>query len=234
MTSPRSKTASRAAVPAEQVGATATPGALNGTEEKERSGRAEKARLILRAAAKVFAQAGYFNAKVSDIARAAGVADGTVYLYFKSKDDLLSSVFSVAMEEFLARARAELTEIGDPRERLRRFAQLHLALLEQERDMAIVFQVELRQSTKFMEQFSTTYLADYFKIIREIIEDGQRRGLFRAQLNPQIVTKVLFGALDEMATNWILSHNQYKLTAMVEPVLDIFFNGVSAAPIPQT
>jgi TetR/AcrR family transcriptional regulator, fatty acid metabolism regulator protein len=199
-------------------------------EEKERNGRAEKARAILRAAAKVFAQSGYFNAKVSDVARAAGVADGTVYLYFKSKDELLSSVFSMAMEEFLARARAELAGLSDPRERLHRFAQLHLSLLEQERDLAIVFQVELRQSTKFMEQFSTTYLADYFKIIREIIEDGQQRGLFRPHLNSQVVSKVLFGALDEMATNWILSHNQYKLTSMVEPVLDIFLNGVSATP----
>jgi TetR/AcrR family transcriptional regulator, fatty acid metabolism regulator protein len=202
------------------------------SENKERNGRAEKARAILRAAAKVFAQSGYFNAKVSDVAREAGVADGTVYLYFKNKDDLLSSIFSTAMEEFLSRARAELAEVLDPRERLRRFAHLHLTLLEQERDMAVVFQVELRQSTKFMEQFSTTYLADYFKVIREIIEDGQRRGLFRAQLNPQVVTKVIFGALDEMATNWILSHNQYKLTAMVEPVLDILLNGVSSTPAP--
>lgn len=201
-------------------------------EGKERTSRAEKARAILRAAAKVFAQSGYFNAKVSDVAREAGVADGTVYLYFKNKDDLLSSIFSTAMEEFLTRARAELAEVLDPGERLRRFAHLHLTLLEQERDMAVVFQVELRQSTKFMEQFSTTYLADYFKVIREIIEDGQRRGLFRAQLNPQVVTKVIFGALDEMATNWILSHNQYKLTAMVEPVLDILLNGVSSAPTP--
>jgi TetR/AcrR family transcriptional regulator, fatty acid metabolism regulator protein len=201
-------------------------------EEKERNGRAEKARTILRAAAKVFAQFGYFNAKVSDVAREAGVADGTVYLYFKSKDELLSSIFGMAMEEFLGRARAELAEARDPRERLRRFAHLHLSLLEQERDLAIVFQVELRQSTKFMQQFSTTYLADYFRIIREIVEDGQQRGLFRRQLNAQVMAKVLFGALDEMATNWILSHNNYKLTAMVEPVLDIFLHGVSVAPSP--
>jgi TetR/AcrR family fatty acid metabolism transcriptional regulator len=201
-----------------------------GGERATRVEKAEKARLILRAAAKVFAQSGYFSAKVSDVAREAGVADGTVYLYFKSKDELLSSIFGAAMEEFLSRARAELAELADPRERLRRFAELHLLLLEEERDMAIVFQVELRQSTKFMEQFSTTYLADYFRVIREIIEDGQRAGLFRATLNPQIVAKILFGALDEMATNWILSHHNYKLTAMVEPVLDIFFNGVSSLP----
>jgi TetR/AcrR family fatty acid metabolism transcriptional regulator len=194
---------------------------------KERAARPEKFTAILRAAAKVFAQSGYFNAKVSDVARAAGVADGTVYLYFKNKDDLLSSIFTVAMDEFIARARAELAAIPDPREQLRRFAHLHFAALESDRDMAIVFQIELRQSTKFMEQFSATKLAEYFQILREILEAGQRRDLFRAELNPKLVAKILFGALDEMATNWVLSHNNYSLTAMVEPVMDVFLHGVS-------
>ncbi len=182
---------------------------------------------ILRAAAKVFAQSGYFNAKVSDVARTAGVADGTVYLYFKNKDDLLTSIFSWAMGGFLRGARAELSESSDPFEKLRRFVNLHFSLLEQERDIAIVFQIELRQSTKFMEQFSTTYLAEYLQMLREIIEEGQGKGIFRKQLNSTVVTKVLFGILDEMATNWVLSHKNRSLTSMVEPVLDIFFHGVS-------
>jgi TetR/AcrR family fatty acid metabolism transcriptional regulator len=193
-------------------------------DEKTRNGKYEA---ILRAAAKVFARSGYFNAKVSDVARTAGVADGTVYLYFKNKDDLLTSIFSWAMGEFLSRARAEIVGLSDPSEKLRRFANLHFLLLEQERDIAIVFQIELRQSTKFMEQFSTTYLAEYLQMLREIIEDGQRQGLFRRQLNSTVVTKALFGMLDEMATNWVLSHKNHSLTSMVEPVLDIFFNGVS-------
>jgi len=196
-------------------------------DDKERTARADKFSVILRAAAKVFARSGYFNAKVSDVARAAGVADGTVYLYFKNKDDLLSSIFTVAMDEFISRARAELASIDDPREQLRHFAHLHFESLERDRDMAIVFQIELRQSTKFMEQFSATKLAEYFQIIREIIEAGQRRRVFRAQLNSKVVAKILFGALDEMATNWVLSHNNYSLTPMVEPVMDIFLNGVS-------
>jgi TetR/AcrR family fatty acid metabolism transcriptional regulator len=194
---------------------------------RPRQARADKFTAILRAAAKVFARAGYFNAKVSDVAREAGVADGTVYLYFKNKDDLLSSIFTVAMDEFIARARAELRDIKDPREQLRHFAHLHFALLERDRAMAIVFQIELRQSTKFMEQYSTTKLAEYFKIIREIIEEGQRRSIFRPHLNSKIVAKILFGALDEMATNWVLSHRRSRLTAMVEPVMDIFLKGVS-------
>ncbi len=195
---------------------------------RDRALRAEKAAQILRAAAKVFARSGYFNAKVSDVAREAGVADGTVYLYFKNKDDLLTSIFSTAMDEFIHRARLLLAELTDPREKLRRFAYLHFECLEKDRDMAIVFQVELRQSTKFMEHFSNTKLAEYFQIIREIIEAGQKDGIFRQQLNSKLVAKVLFGALDEMATNWIVSHNNSSLTAMVEPVLDIFLNGVSS------
>ncbi|MBX3280407.1 MAG: TetR/AcrR family transcriptional regulator [Acidobacteria bacterium] len=198
-------------------------------EVAERGGlRAEKSWHILRAAAKVFARSGYFNSKVSDVAREAGIADGTVYLYFKSKDELLSSIFSAAMDEFIRRARAELAGIVDPREQLRHFAYLHFASLERDRDLAIVFQIELRQSTKFMEQFSSAQLAEYFQIIREIIETGQQRGLFRPQLSARLVAKFLFGALDEMATNWVISHSNASLTAMVDPVMEIFFNGVSS------
>ncbi len=196
------------------------------SEEKSRNGKSE---VILRAAAKVFARSGYFNAKVSDVARTAGVADGTVYLYFRNKDDLLTSIFSWAMGEFLERARIELGKISDPCDKLRQFANLHFSLLEQERDIAIVFQIELRQSTKFMEQFSTTYLAEYLQILREIIEEGQRSGLFRKGMNSKLMAKLLFGMLDEMATNWVLSHNNHSLTAMAEPVLDIFFNGVNTS-----
>ncbi|HYE72751.1 MAG TPA: TetR/AcrR family transcriptional regulator [Blastocatellia bacterium] len=188
--------------------------------------RTEKSNTILRAAIEVFARAGYFNAKVAEVARAAGVADGTVYLYFKNKDDLLISIFNTMMDVFIAQAQTELAAIDDPREQLRHFARLHLSSLEQDRDLAIVFQVELRQSTKFMEQFSETKLAEYMKILREILERGQKRNVFRAQPNSKLVAKVIFGALDEMATNWVLSHNNYRLTSMVEPLMNIFLNGI--------
>jgi TetR/AcrR family transcriptional regulator, fatty acid metabolism regulator protein len=188
--------------------------------------RADKSNAILRAAIEVFARAGYFNAKVAEVARAAGVADGTVYLYFKNKDDLLVSIFNTAMDVFIAQAREQLAAIDDPREQLQHFAWMHLASLEQDRDLAIVFQIELRQSTKFMEQFSETKLAEYMKILREILERGQKAGAFRAQPNSKVVAKVIFGALDEMATNWVLSHNNYRLTSLAEPVVDVFLNGI--------
>lgn len=189
---------------------------------------ADKREAILRAATRVFAENGYFNSKVADIARVAGVADGTVYLYFKSKEDILHSIFDRNTSEAIAEGREELSKIADPREKLRRIARHHLERLGSDRDLAIVFQVELRGSTKFMEEFSAAGLAEYLRLIRESFEEGQRAGLFRAELNPKLVAKILFGALDEMATNWILSKRRYKLAPMADEVLDLFLHGASA------
>ncbi|HJZ66687.1 MAG TPA: TetR/AcrR family transcriptional regulator [Blastocatellia bacterium] len=182
---------------------------------------------ILRAAIKVFAGSGYFNSKVADVAREAGVADGTVYLYFKNKDDILVSIFNYYMEEALAAGRASLAETTDPVEKLRRIVHAHLERLGRDRNLAVVFQVELRSSTKFMEQFSATGVAEYLDLIRGAIEEGQLSGVFRPEINTKIAAKVLFGALDEMATNWVLSRKRYSLVSTAEPVLDVFLNGIA-------
>lgn len=181
---------------------------------------------ILRAAIDVFAERGYFNAQVADVARAAGVAAGTVYLYFRSKDDLLISIFERGMRVALAEGREHVANVADPLERLRQFARLHLRRLGHDRNLAVVFQVELRQSTKFMERFSSTLLRDYLGLIRDAVADGQKQGLFRADVRPTVAAKVLFGALDEMATNWILSKRRYALEPEADAVVDLFVNGV--------
>jgi TetR/AcrR family transcriptional regulator, fatty acid metabolism regulator protein len=193
-----------------------------------RSPVADKREAILRAATRVFARNGYFSSKVADIASEAGIADGTVYLYFKSKEEILHSIFDRSVEEAVAEGRKQLGTINDPREKLRRIAHLHLERLGADRDLAIVFQVELRSSTKFMEEFSAAGFAEYLGLIRAAVEEGQRAGVFRTELNAKVVAKILFGALDEMATNWILSQRRYKLAPMADQVLDIFLHGVSA------
>ena len=189
----------------------------------------DKREAILRAATVVFAHNGYFNAKVADIAREAGVADGTVYLYFKSKEEILHSIFDRSVDKAIIDAKKILAGIDDPREKLRQIALLHLERLGADRDLAVVFQVELRGSTKFMEEFSAAGLAEYLELIRSTFEEGQRAGLFRSDLNAKVVSKILFGALDEMATNWILSKRRYKLAPMADQVLDIFLNGVNVS-----
>ncbi|HQX55146.1 MAG TPA: TetR/AcrR family transcriptional regulator [Pyrinomonadaceae bacterium] len=186
----------------------------------------DKREAILRAATKVFAVKGYFNSKVSDIAGEAGIADGTVYLYFKSKEEVLHSIFDRAMSEFIEEGKREISGIASPEQRIRKIAQLHLEKLGSDRDMAIVFQVELRGSTKFMQEFSAAGFSDYLDIIRQTIEDGQQAGTLRSDIKPIICAKILYGALDEMVTNWILSKRSYPLTPMADEVLKIFFGGV--------
>ena len=201
---------------------------LNALARRSDAPPGRKRDAILRAAIDVFAERGFFNAQVADIARAAGVAAGTVYLYFKGKDDLLVSIFERSMREGLATGRAAAANLRDPRERLRRLARAHLARLGHDRNLAIVFQVELRQSTKFMERLSATLLRDYLGLIREAVADGQREGLFRADVKATAMAKMLFGALDEMATNWILSRRRYSLEADADIVVDLFINGARA------
>jgi TetR/AcrR family fatty acid metabolism transcriptional regulator len=187
----------------------------------------DKRDAILKAATEVFARRGYFQSQVADIARAAGVAAGTVYLYFRSKDDLLVSIFERTMKDTLAAGQEAIADVSDASDRLRRIARLHLERMSRDRDLAVVFQVELRQSTKFMERFSSTYLREYIGIIRDTIADGQAAGTFRREFNPTIAAKVLFGALDEMATNWILTRRKYSLAAQADEVIDLFLNGVA-------
>lgn len=193
-----------------------------------RTGIADKREAILRAAIKVFAGRGYFNSKVADIAAEAGIADGTVYLYFKSKDEILHSIFDRAMEEFIAEGKRELAKIPEPVARLKRIAELHLSKLGADRDLAVVFQVELRGSIKFMQEFSAAGFAEYLDIIRETIEEGQASGDFRKDIKPVVAAKILYGSLDEMVTNWIVSNKAYPLPPMAAHVLQIFLGGLAA------
>jgi TetR/AcrR family fatty acid metabolism transcriptional regulator len=193
----------------------------------------DKRDAILRAATDVFASRGFFNSQVADVARAAGVAAGTVYLYFRSKDDLLVSIFDRTMREWIEEGRASVAPIEDPVERLRAIARVHLDRMGRDRSLAVVFQIELRQSTKFMERFSTTALREYLGIIRQVIAEGQATGAFRRDVNPTLAAKLFFGGLDELATNWILSTRRYALASDVDAIVELFTHGVmnqAAAP----
>src|SRR5204863_7313831 len=123
----------------------ATPEVARGTTKRER---------ILRAAIEVFARNGYFNAKVSEIAKAAGVADGTIYLYFDAKEDLLVTIFREHTRNYLQSLERELAHVRRPEERIRIAIRHHLEALGRDRSLAIVAQVELRHSLKFMSLLS--------------------------------------------------------------------------------
>ena len=185
-----------------------------------------KRRRILDAAIEVFAARGFYNARVSDIARSAGVADGTIYLYFKSKDDLLISLFEEKMEVIIDRFRGQLSESDRAMDRLRLFIQLHLKMVAEQPKLAEVLTVELRQSAKFMREYKAPKFAEYLGLIAEIVELGRQTGEFRRDLNPMITKRVLFGALDEVSLYWVSSrHRPYDLERAAEEVWSIFAHG---------
>src|SRR6266852_7043226 len=181
---------------------------------------------ILRAAIDVFAQSGYFNAKVSDIAKAAGVADGTIYLYFDGKEDLLTSIFREHTRNYLQSLERDVANVNRPEERIRIAIRHHLETLGRDRSLAIVAQVELRHSLKFMALLSHQEVADYLNILRKIVEQGQADGVFRRTLHPQLVAKAIFGIVDEMVTSWILSEKDYALDDQTDEVAELVLNGL--------
>jgi len=188
----------------------------------------DKRRRILDAAAHVFARKGYFTSRVADIAKRAGVADGTIYLYFRNKEDILVSLFDEVMSEHISKGREELAPLKTAPERLHAIAAHHLRLLGQNQDLAVVFQVELRQSTKFMERFTGSWFGDYLDLLTGVLEQGQREGTIRQDLPVKLAAKALFGVLDEMVTSWILGRKDYDLGQLAAPVVDLFLNGVQA------
>lgn len=196
---------------------TTEPASFSGTSKRER---------ILRAAVEVFARSGYFNAKVTDIAKGAGVADGTIYLYFDGKEDLLVTIFREYTRNYLRELEKRLAGVNRAEERIRITITHHLETLGSDRPLAVVSQVELRHSLKFMSLLSQQEVADYLNMLRKVVEHGQAEGVFRRNLHPQLVAKSVFGILDEMVTSWILSEKEYDLAAQAEPVADFVLNGL--------
>ncbi|HID38803.1 MAG TPA: TetR/AcrR family transcriptional regulator [Calditrichaeota bacterium] len=176
-----------------------------------------KRETIIEAAVRVFAQKGFYNAKVNDVAKEAGVADGTIYLYFKNKDDLLINLFEDKMEHILSRFETSLQNIDDPIEKLRTFIHTYFKLIKEDQQLSEVFQVELRQSAKFLKDYHNQKFLDYLNIIAEIIEEGKQRGFFRLTLNKDVIKLMVFGAIDEVARQWILGADEkYTLDEAAE------------------
>ncbi|HYL94041.1 MAG TPA: TetR/AcrR family transcriptional regulator [Alphaproteobacteria bacterium] len=191
-----------------------------------------KSQRILDAAIAVIAEHGYANSRVAAIADRAGVADGTVYLYFKNKDELLMAALDSAFHRFIARAKKAIQELPTPEEKLRRIAFLHLESLGSNRNLAIVLQTELRHSAKFLGEFSNKLLVEYFDLIKDVLRQGQETGAFRQGIHVTVAAHCFFGALDEIVTTWILSDRQrdkdFHISSLADAMVDILMKGVAA------
>lgn len=188
----------------------------------------EKKPQIINAAIKVFAEKGFYNSKVADVARAAGIADGTIYLYFKNKDDLLISLFETKVGELLETFNNALLAFKTARDKLNEFIRLYFQLMEEQQDLAEVLQVELRQSSKFIKDYHPQRFFDFLNIIGDIIKEGQKSGEFDSNLSVNTTKLAIFGSIDELARQWILSfEHKFDLKQTANIVASIFIKGMS-------
>jgi TetR/AcrR family fatty acid metabolism transcriptional regulator len=190
--------------------------------------RANKRTLITNAAVDVFAEKGFHQARIADIAKRAGVADGTIYLYFKNKEDLLLSVFEEKMDYLLTELGASLEGIQDPEERIRQFARFHFRQVRDNPAAAEVLQVELRLSNKFLKEYRPEKLWAYLGVFGQIVREGQAQNIFDRNIDPFISMWAFFGSIDEIAMQWVLSRNseRFSLEQAAEQVADVFIRGL--------
>ena len=186
----------------------------------------DKYQRILEAAIKVFAEQGFFQSTIAQIAKEAGVADGTIYLYFKNKDDILVQFFNYKAKQVFDGFREEVNKAESAVDKLRNLVRRHLAEFQRDRNMAILYQFETHQSSRLAEEQIKEMSNMYLDIVAEIMEQGQQEGLIRKNLYLSLVKRFILGAVDEVINTWIHSGGEYDLVSMADPLVDLFIEGV--------
>ncbi|MDK9707902.1 MAG: TetR family transcriptional regulator [Desulforhopalus sp.] len=182
---------------------------------------------IIAAATKVFAKKGFFTARISDIAKEAKVADGTIYLYFNNKYDILLSVFEEEVGKIIENTKKQLSTEPDPNKQLEIFVTEHLSAMKKNKNLAEVIQIELRQTHKVIKDYRDNKFCNYTGIITDIIKNGQNAGIYRSDIKPDLAKRALFGALDEVTRVWNASlETNYTIEETTYQLLSIFLTGI--------
>lgn len=186
---------------------------------------------IISAATKVFAKKGFFTARISDIAKEAKVADGTIYLYFNNKYDILLSVFEEEVGKIVEKTDKLLSNEEDPKKMLEIFTIQHLTAMKKNKNLAEVIQIELRQTNKVIKDYRNNKFSEYIGIIANIIKKGQQAGIYKADIKPDIAKRVYFGALDEVSRVWNASlETHYTVEEIADQLLTMFLTGMLHQP----
>lgn len=186
-----------------------------------------KYKQIIDAAVEVIADNGYYASQVSKIAKKAGVADGTIYLYFANKEDILVSLFEEKMGQFVEQTVKYINNRNNASEKLKTLIEMHFHQLSEDHDLAIVTQLELRQSNKDLRLKINNVLKPYLAVIDHLILEGVEENIFRADLNLPLVRQMIFGTMDEIVTNWVMKEQKYDLVGQASQVHTQLINGLT-------
>ncbi|WP_157130781.1 TetR/AcrR family transcriptional regulator [Halobacillus mangrovi] len=186
-----------------------------------------KYKQIIEAAVEVIAENGYHSSQVSKIAKKAGVADGTIYLYFKNKEDILVSLFQEKMGQFIEKIEQETTSRQTAEEKLLTLIETHFTQLAADHHLAIVTQLELRQSNKELRQKINEVLKRYLNVIDHIVDEGVEEKLFRSGMDRRLVRQMIFGTMDETVTNWVMKDQRYNIVGQAKEVHSLIVHGLA-------
>lgn len=191
----------------------------------------DKYHRILEAAVKVFAEQGFYQSTISQIAREAGVADGTIYLYFKNKDDILVQFFTYKTKLVFDRFREEVDKADNCYDKLRNLIRRHLEEFQNDRNMAVLYQAETHQNSRLVEEQIKEMSKLYLDIVSEIVEQGQEEGRIRKDIYVSLVKRFIIGGVDEVINTWLHSGGKYDLVSMADPLVDLFIRGIGNTEI---
>ncbi|MBP2240655.1 TetR/AcrR family fatty acid metabolism transcriptional regulator [Cytobacillus eiseniae] len=180
---------------------------------------------IIDAAVIVIAENGYHQAQVSKIAKQAGVADGTIYLYFKNKEDILISLFQEKMGNFVEMIEEKIAGKETAAEKLLMMVETHFSILSNDQHLAIVTQLELRQSNKDLRHKINAVLKGYLSLIEQILISGIESEELSSELDVRLARQMIFGTMDETVTTWVMNEQKYDITALSGPVHRLLLNG---------
>ena len=187
-----------------------------------------KYKQIIDAAVIVIAENGYHQAQVSKIAKQAGVADGTIYLYFKNKEDILISVFEDKMAVFINRLQVIVDRNETASEKLQKMIESHFKVQTDNKHLGIVTQLELRQSNIEVRAKINAILKGYLDLIDEILRQGVNAGDFREDMDIRLARQCIFGTIDEVTTSWVMKDQKFDLLALAPKVYELLLNGIKS------
>ncbi|MCM3387541.1 TetR/AcrR family transcriptional regulator [Ureibacillus chungkukjangi] len=185
-----------------------------------------KYKQIIDAAVIAIAENGYHQAQISKIAKQAGVADGTIYLYFKNKEDILISVFQEKMGVFVESLQEIIKNGESSTDKLSQMIDNHFNVLANDRHLATVTQLELRQSNKDLRLKINSILKEYLKLLDEILIEGMFKGEFNSTMDVRIARQMVFGTIDETITSWVMNEFRYDLIETAPKVRHMLLNGL--------
>ncbi|MFC4321013.1 TetR/AcrR family transcriptional regulator [Litchfieldia salsa] len=188
-----------------------------------------KYKQIIDAAVIVIAENGYHQSQVSKIAKQAGVADGTIYLYFKNKEDILVSLFQEKLGAFIETIQEEINGKSFAADKLLTLIENHFSQLAADFHLAVVTQLELRQSNKELRHRINDVLKGYLVVVDSIIKSGIESGEFSEELDVRLARQMIFGTIDETVTTWVMNEQRYDLVGLSKQVHHLLISGCGVA-----